>query len=334
MSRLTLNSNILSLNAQRMLSSHTKDLNSSFARLSSGLRINKASDDAAGLAVSSLLNTDRKVANQGIRNLNDGVSYLNIAESALNELTNIVTRIAEVAEQSANGTLGDSQREALQQEVSSLQNEYNRIIRTTKFNGNQLLTGLATNTILQGGYGTSAQLVTQIGAAALGVASDPTWAGKTTRIDTASDGTVGNSLSSGLTMSANGRYVAFHSISTNLISGDTNGLQDAFLKDTLTGQTTRISTDSNGNQANGASSVLNISADGRYVLFRSNATNLVAGDTNGVDDVYVKDTLTGKTTRVSTDSSGNQSNGASTSLLAGISADGRYAVLILLLQIL
>ena len=117
MSRISLNSNIASLNAQRGFSDATKQLGQSFTRLSSGLRINRAADDAAGLAIASSLSVDRRIATQGVRNLNDGISLLNIAEGTMSELTNIVTRIQELAEQGANGTLGDAQRNALQKEV-------------------------------------------------------------------------------------------------------------------------------------------------------------------------------------------------------------------------
>ncbi|HMP47793.1 MAG TPA: flagellin [Oligoflexia bacterium] len=322
MSRITINSNQLALNAHRRLGDSSTVLLKSFQRLSSGLRINRASDDAAGLSVSSLLDTDRKVFNQGIRNINDGISYLNVAEGAMNELSNVVTRIQELAEQSANGTLGAAQRNALQQEVNALQDEYNRIIRSTRFNGNQLLTGLSTNTILQGGYGQAAQLATQIGGASIGLESDQTRAGLTTRIDTASDGTPGNDTSLVSAISADGRFVAFSSGSSNLVAGDSNGQSDAFIKDMLTGETRRVSTDSSGNQANGQSIVTAISADGRFVTFSSTATNLVAGYTNGAQDVFIKDMQTGETKRVSTDSSGNQSNGQS--FVSYVSADGRF----------
>ena len=192
MGSITINSNIASLNAQRRLERSTASLQGAFTRLSSGLRINKAGDDAAGLAISASLDTDRRVLSQGIRNINDGISYLNVAEGALNELTAIVIRISELAEQAANGTLGEEQREALQQEVESLEAEYNRIIESTRFNANELLTGTTTNSILQGGYGTAGQLAIQVGDASLGIAEDLTRAGRSTRIDTASDGSSAN----------------------------------------------------------------------------------------------------------------------------------------------
>jgi flagellin-like hook-associated protein FlgL len=149
--------------------------------------------------------------------------------------------------------------------------------------------------------------------------------GTTTRISTNS---AGNQATGGQSyiaaISADGRYAAFYSTANNLVAGDTNGVGDSFIKDILTGTTTRISTDSSGNQALGGYSLVEgMSADGRYVAFRSAATNLVAGDTNGLQDIFVKDTATGVTTRVSTDSNGNQTtNGHSRRPI--MSADGRY----------
>lgn len=319
---LTINSNILSLNAQQRFNAHSKNLENTYTKLSSGLRINKASDDAAGLSISSLLTADKRVTNQGTRNINDGVSYLNVAEGAINELTNIVTRIGELAEQGANGTLGSKQREALQNEVTSLEAEYNRIIKTTSFNGNTLLTGITTNTKLQGGYGTQGQLTVQVGETSLGISGDETRAGLTTRVDTASDGTGGNGASTTSVISASGRYLAFTSGSTNLISNDTNGVSDVFIKDLITGETKIVSTSSSGTQGNAASFVNNISGDGRYVLFSTQSSNLVTGDTNGAADIFIKDTLTGETSAVSTSSSGTFGNG--TAVTGALSADAKF----------
>ena len=102
MSGIRLNSNIPSLTTQRRLGQSTRDVNQSFERLSSGLRINRAVDDAAGLAIASALDTDAKVYATGIRNLNDGLSLLNIADGAITELSNITIRIRELSEQAAN----------------------------------------------------------------------------------------------------------------------------------------------------------------------------------------------------------------------------------------
>jgi Tol biopolymer transport system component len=146
--------------------------------------------------------------------------------------------------------------------------------------------------------------------------------GQTTRVSVASDGTEGNGDSGFPSISADGRYVAFASLASNLVPGDTNGTWDVFVHDRLTGQTTRVSVASGGAQGNGDSRFPSISADGRYVAFQSYASNLVPGDTNGVLDVFVHDRLTGQTTRVSVASDGTQ--GDSYSFGSSISADGRY----------
>ena len=145
-----------------------------------------------------------------------------------------------------------------------------------------------------------------------------------TRVSTAADGSQGNSESYVPDISADGRYVVFESNAFNLVSGDTNGLRDVFIKDTNTNSITRVSTAANGSQGNGGSENPAISADGRYVVFRSNASNLVSGDTNNNWDVFIKDTTTNSITRVSTAANGSQGNG--TSYFPDISADGRYVV--------
>jgi len=146
-----------------------------------------------------------------------------------------------------------------------------------------------------------------------------TQAGTTTRVNVASDGN-GNAYPS---ISADGRYVAFISYATNLVAGDTNKAGDIFVHDTQTGKITRVSVASDGTQGNGSSSYPSISADGRYVAFGSSASNLVAGDTNEYHDIFVHDTQTGATTRVSIASSGTQGN-SSSFYFPSINADGRY----------
>ena len=150
-----------------------------------------------------------------------------------------------------------------------------------------------------------------------------TVAGTTTRVNTDSSGNQADRISEHVSISADGRYVAFTSSATNLISGDTNGGWDVFVKDTQTGTTTRVSTDSAGNEANsGSYGSVGISADGRYVTFVSGASNLVSGDSNEATDIFIKDRLTGTTTRISTNSSGTEADLGSG--YPSISADGRH----------
>ncbi len=135
----TFNSNIPALTVQRRLGEATSGLRRSYERLATGLRINRASDDAAGLAIADTLRTDTRLYAQAIRNMNDGLSLINIAESGLESQTNIIQRLSELAEQAANGTLSFTQRKALNLEYQALVREYGRLAQTTTFNGQQLL---------------------------------------------------------------------------------------------------------------------------------------------------------------------------------------------------
>ncbi|MGI9477529.1 MAG: hypothetical protein ACR2PI_12575 [Hyphomicrobiaceae bacterium] len=138
----------------------------------------------------------------------------------------------------------------------------------------------------------------------------------------------GNTRSTGTSISVDGRYVTFESNADDLVAGDTNGETDIFVRDMQTGLVTRVSTNSNGDQSDGANffgfGSPSISDDGRYVAFSSFADDLVPGDTNETNDIFIKDTLSGAIVRVSTDSDGNQGNAGSGS--ASISADGRHVV--------
>ena len=146
--------------------------------------------------------------------------------------------------------------------------------------------------------------------------------GETRRVSVNSAGEQGNSVSYASTLSADGRYVAFVSDSSNLVPGDTNRREDVFVHDRQTGETRRVSVDRAGAQGNSNSYSPTLSADGRYVAFDSAATNLVPGDTNGYSDVFVHDRQTGETRRASVDSTGGQGN--SVSFSSTLSADGRY----------
>lgn len=136
-----INTNIASLNAQRSLNGSQNSLATSFQRLSSGLRINSARDDAAGLAIADRLTSQIRGLNQAVRNANDGISLAQTAEGALQETTNILQRIRELSIQSANGSNSDADRQALQGEVSQLQAEITRIADTTSFGGRKLFDG-------------------------------------------------------------------------------------------------------------------------------------------------------------------------------------------------
>jgi flagellin len=135
------------LNAQFNLNKTQGGLNQAIRRLSSGLRINQASDDAAGLAIADRLERDQRVAGQAIRNANDGLSALAVGEQALGTDTDILTRLSELATEAATGTVSDAQRSAIQQEFTALLSEIDRISATTVFNGVQLLSAGTTVTL-------------------------------------------------------------------------------------------------------------------------------------------------------------------------------------------
>ena len=136
-----INTNVSSLNAQRNLMNTNKTLDTSYQRLSSGLRINSARDDAAGLQISNRLTSQVNGLNQGNRNANDGISLAQTAEGAMEEITGMFQRMRVLAEQSANGSNTTADRAALQQEVKQLATEINRIAKDTTFGGTKLLDG-------------------------------------------------------------------------------------------------------------------------------------------------------------------------------------------------
>ncbi|MBE4239365.1 flagellin [Vibrio parahaemolyticus] len=138
---ITVNTNVVALVAQRHLTSATDMLNQSMERLSSGKRINSAKDDAAGLQISNRLQSQMRGLDVAVRNANDGISIMQTAEGAMNEVTNIMQRMRDLSLQSANGSNSQAERTALQEEVTALNDELNRIAETTSFGGRKLLNG-------------------------------------------------------------------------------------------------------------------------------------------------------------------------------------------------
>jgi len=138
---LTVNTNLAGLNAQRNVSKVQTGLAQSVERLSSGLRVNSAKDDAAGLAISMKLTAQVRSLNQAIRNAQDGISVVQTAEGGMNEIHNILTRMRELAQQASTGTLASGDRTALNNEFSDLKSESTKISDTTEFNGLSLLNG-------------------------------------------------------------------------------------------------------------------------------------------------------------------------------------------------
>ena len=152
---LRVNTNVTSITAQRSLSTVTDRLTGNFRRLSTGLRISSAADDAAGLAISERLRSQVRSLEQARRNASDGISLMQTAEGALNEVSSILIRLRELAIQSSNGSVSGQDRETLDQEFQNLVNEVDRIGRSTEFSGIKLLDGSATSVTFQVGLGTT-----------------------------------------------------------------------------------------------------------------------------------------------------------------------------------
>ena len=152
---LRVNTNSASINAQRNLASVTDRLAGNFRRLSTGLRISTAADDAAGLAISERLRSQIRSLDQAKRNANDGISMAQTAEGALNEVSSILTRLRELAIQASNGSVSNQDKETLDQEFQSLVSEVNRIGSSTEFSGIKLLDGSTSSVSFQVGFGTT-----------------------------------------------------------------------------------------------------------------------------------------------------------------------------------
>lgn len=181
----TINTNVMSLNAQRNLATTQGSLATSMQRLSSGLRVNSAKDDAAGLAIAERMNTQIRGMNVAMRNANDGISLAQTAEAALGKISDNLQRMRELAVQSRNGTNSDTDRSFLQKEFSQLQMEISRIVSATTFNGQQVLyaddPAVSGSTSFQIGANATADDVVDISSVALnGTPQDPSTVSDTT----------------------------------------------------------------------------------------------------------------------------------------------------------
>ncbi len=156
---ITINSNLFSLNNQRQINKAGNSLRDAFNKLSSGKRINRASDDAAGAAIAAALRAEQSTSGVAARNISDAVSQLSIADGALQSSQSITTRLSELSTQAANGTLSDSQRSVLNDEFQALSSELDRINQSTEFNGQQVL---GSTTSIQSGTDGSANSQTEI----------------------------------------------------------------------------------------------------------------------------------------------------------------------------
>jgi flagellin len=157
---LRVNTNVASINAQRNLGAVTDRLSGNYRKLSTGLRISSASDDAAGLAISERLRSQVRSLDQAKRNANDGISLVQTAEGALNEVSSILVRLRELAIQASNGSVSNQDKDTLNEEFTSLVSEVNRIGSSTEFNGIKLLDGSSSSVSFQVGYGTTSGIDT------------------------------------------------------------------------------------------------------------------------------------------------------------------------------
>ena len=151
----TINTNLVSLNAQRNLTTSQGQLSTAMQRLSSGLRVNSAKDDAAGLAIAERMNTQVRGMNVAMRNANDGISMAQVGEGALGKVSDIFQRMRELAVQSANGTNSDADRVSLNEEFTQLAQEATRTLGGTQFNGQNILATTATSTFQIGANNTT-----------------------------------------------------------------------------------------------------------------------------------------------------------------------------------
>ena len=173
---MVINSNIQSLNAQRHLNNSLDAQNTATERLSSGLRINSAKDDAAGLAIANRMTSQVQGLNQAVRNANDGAALIQTAEGGLEETTNILQRMRELSIQSANGTYDTGNRDTLNAEVKQLKQEIDRISETTSFNGLNILDGKLGDIDLQVGENANQTITLELGSSStkkLGAGSSP-----------------------------------------------------------------------------------------------------------------------------------------------------------------
>jgi len=230
-----INTNAASLNAQRNLNASQGALSTSLQRLSSGLRINSAKDDAAGLAISERFTSQIKGLNQAVRNANDGISLAQTAEGGLGTSGDILQRMRELAVQSANGTNSASDRASLQQEVSQLQQELNRVATTTQFNGQNVLDGSLSSTQFQVGananqtinVGIASAKASDIGNFSLhNVSTATTSIGTATVASTSTVAVANNVTAQTLTIAGNGKTTTVNvgaGQSAYTIAGNING---------------------------------------------------------------------------------------------------------------
>jgi len=287
---LTVNTNIASLTAQRNLTSSQNDLSTSLQRLSSGLRINSAKDDAAGLAISERFTAQIRGLNQGVRNANDGISLAQTAEGALKEVSSNLQRIRELAVQSANATNSASDRTALQAEVAQLVAEIDRVAEKTKFNGIALLDGTFTSKAFQ-------------------VGADANETVSITSISSARTSAIGGSFTATSTSS--------QGVGTTAIAASTVYLNGVALTASVSDGVSTVSAD-----ASAKAKAASINATAGTGVTATAVTDLAAGTmdlTGATNGEVVAFTINGQTTaQVTIDASGDAGTAAGSDIFANL----------------
>ncbi|MDZ4279227.1 MAG: flagellin [Hydrogenophaga sp.] len=235
----TINTNVMSMNAQRNLTQSAGALATSMQRLSSGLRVNSAKDDAAGLAISERMNAQVRGLNVAARNANDGISLAQTAEGALGKVGDMLQRMRELAVQSANASNNTSDRTALQAEVKQLSSEIDRVAKTTSFNGTKLLDGSFANATFQvganAGEGIAIDSIVSANSATLGNTSLAT---STTAIN---DGSALTAIAAG-TLSVRGTALGPISVATTAVERNSQVVDAINAKSSDTGVFARVTT--------------------------------------------------------------------------------------------
>jgi flagellin len=276
---LTINTNVAALNAQRNLGTSQSALNKSMQRLSSGLRINSAKDDAAGLAISDRMTSQIRGLNQAARNANDGISLAQTAEGALQESTNILQRIRELAVQSANDTNSESDRASLNDEVTQLKSELDRIAQTTKFNGKAVIDGTMTNATFQVGAnaGDSQTISFSIASARSAALGETAAAGTPTAASVAAANTAGS-----LAVTAQSAGSAGNNISVVVVDGGAAAAPAAAAANTAGSLAVTAQTD--GSTGNSISIVVVDATTGSAVSVSGNTITITASLTSASMD--------------------------------------------------
>jgi flagellin-like hook-associated protein FlgL len=318
---LGVNFNGASVKAAQALHVLTREARQVEMRVASGLKVADPRDNGAVYAIA--MGQKSRIASYA--SIAEGVSRAraisDITLASGSAIADILKQMKVAAGVARSEDLTADQRLALQSDYDALRSQIDRVASSAQFNGASLAAvgGRDLDVIVsdRGSFGMIQRIQSANSIPALGAL---------TRASTTASGNEaagGASTGFAMGMSPDGRWIAFASAATNLVSGDTNGLYDVFLKDLQTGAVSRLSTDSSGNQAVGGQSYrVTFSPDGQSVAFESRATNLVPGDTNVDEDIFLRNLQTGAVTRVSTDSAGAQAIGGQ-SFEATFSPDGR-----------